>query len=471
VSAGVLALHILGIGLRPVGFAGATATTGGYPNNQMWTGTFAARQDTINGSLPAATLRMPVRVTIGDTSPTSQARVRLSNALGASPVTIDDASLAVQSSGPTPTATPGQLHFNGGGAVTIPAGGEAVSDPLTFTVAQQSTLLVSLHLAAAVASPPAHGASQSATYVTAAGTDAVLDATGAPFTAAGSSTIGNQPYLTGIDVTTSTTDAGTNTTTYNTAGALLLSGDHTINAETSSGDGRRLSDQIATQLAAQPANNGTVPYGVLNGGQNNWSTASGLLPAITGAATPGNAIDPADRAILDQTNVRTVLISTGTDDLLAGADATTLENKLIAQAAQVRSYYTDASADPAVTLNNARGLITVYVATIPPDARFTASEETVRETVNNYILCGASTPAAGACTGITANHLGGASDGAIDFAAAVSAAGTDTSPTVAAANLWNGKPDDSYYAALAGRYLSDSANANNVRPMTARKAP
>jgi hypothetical protein len=458
VSAGVPALHILGIGLRPVAFVGATATSGGYPNSQMWTGTFGARQDTIGAALPAATVRMPVRVTIGDTSSTSQVRVRLSNVLGTAPVTIDDASVAVQSAGPVPVATPSQLSFNGGGrSITIPAGGEAVTDPLTYPVAQQSTLLVSLHLSAAVASPPAHGAAQSTAYVTAAGTDAVLDATGTPFTAAGSSTIGNQPYLTGVDITTPT------------AGALVLAGDHTINADTSGGDGSRLTDQIATQLAALPANGGTVPYGILNAGQNNWNTSSGVVPAITNSTTPGNAIDPADRVILDQTNARTVLVSTGTDDLLAGTDATTLENRLIGMASQVRSYYTDAYASPSATLSNARGLITVYVATIPPDARFTPAEEAVRETVNNYILCGANSPAAGACTGITANHLGGASDGAIDFAAAVSAAGTDTSPTVAAGNLWNGSPDNAYYAALASRYVTDSANASNVQPMFARK--
>jgi hypothetical protein len=467
VTAGAPALHVVGVGLRPVGFVGATATTGAYPNNQMWTGTFAAREDTVAGSLPAATVRMPVRVSIGDTSSTSQARIRLSNALGAAPVTIDDASLATQSSGPIPTATPVQLLFNGGGSVTIPAGGEAVSDPVTCTVAPLSTLLVSLHLPTAVANAPAHGGSHSTTYVSAAGANAVLDATGTPFTATGSTTtIGSQPYLTGIDVTTSTTSAGT--TTYNTAGALLVFGDPTVNADTSSGDGHRLTDQIAAQLAAQAANNGAVPYGVLNAGQSSSSTGDRLLPAVTNSTTPGNAIDPADRAILDQTNVRTVLISAGTEDLLAGAGAATVENRLIALASQVRGYYNDAYADPSVTLGNARGLITVYVATIPPDARFTAAEETVRETVNNYVLCGASSPAAGACGGITANHLGGASDGAIDFAAAVSTAGTDTSPTVAPANLWSGNPDDLYYAALAGRYLGDSTNASNIQPMIAR---
>jgi len=75
--------------------------------------------------------------------------------------------------------------------------------------------------------------------------------------------------------------------------------------------------------------------------------------------------------------VRTVLISTGTSDILSGTGASTIEAELAALAQQVRGFYAD---NP--TANSLTGQITVYVATIPPDARFTSAQEAVREAVN-----------------------------------------------------------------------------------------
>jgi len=427
------AVHILGIGLRPASYVAGTA------NAQNWTGTFAAQEDSHFGSFDTRTVRMPVHITINGT----QLRLHLSNAIGAAPISFDHVTIAPQSAAgsPIPTTDPTVVTFNTSNTVTIPAGGEITSDPVNLTTTQQETLLVSLHLHTATSDAVGHGVAQSTGWYTAPGTDATLDKTGTPFTG----TMNNVDWLTGIDITSTT----------NTTGALLLYGDHTINADTSTGDGARLSDQIAAQLAA--TNSGVVPYGILNEGRNNTATTNNLLPTVLNAADPPNATDPADRTILDQTNIRTVLVSTGTDDILAGADVTTVENRLVALVQQVRKYSVDTMGQ------NYNGMISVYVATIPPDARFTAAQETVREQVNKDILPPGSGP-----SGV---FLKGNADGAIDFAAAISATHTDTDPTVGAEYLNGTNPNNAYYQALATQYLT-STNASTgtvgIQPNTAR---
>ena len=453
VSGTLPALHILALGIRASSYVGATITTvdtskGNYSNTSNWTGTYSAKQDAITSGLSSSTIRMPVHVSIGNGASGGQVRVHLANTLGTTPVTIDDASLSTQSSGAVPTGAPAQLTFDGSKTVTVPAGGEITTDPLTYPVGQRTTLLVSIHLAAAVSKPPAHGVARATSYVSAAGTDAVMDTTGTPFTAAGATTTPDLPYMTGVDVTSSG----------NTTGSLVLYGDQSINSDTASSDNlSRTSDDLAAGLAALTGNHGNVPYGVLSEGENSWTISNNLLPAVLGSPAPRSALNPADRSILTAANVRTVLISTGTSDILSGTGASTIESELAALAQQVRGFYAD---NP--TANSLTGQITVYVATIAPDARFTSAQEAVREAVNQYIL----SPSGG-------SYLGGNADGAIDFAAAVSSTGTDAGTAVNPAYLYNGNPDDAYYRALAQQYIT-STNATTgtvtIQPNTVRRA-
>jgi hypothetical protein len=434
------ALHIMAVGIRASSFAGATSTTGsGYVNASNWSGTFGAKQDGHTSALGAVTIRMPALVSVGNGDSGGQVRVKLSNALGATPATIDDASLATQSAGAVPTGSPVQLTFNGvSKSVTIPAGGEITSDPVTYPVAQQATLLVSIHLASAVSSPPVHAAAMTTAYVTSAGTDAVMDATGTPFTGSGATTLGGLPYLAGIDVASPGA----------TVGSLVLYGDQTVNSDTSSG----VAASTAADLTADLANGGPAPYGVVAMGTNGWAAGNNLLPIVNNSLTPLSALNPVDRSILADANVRTVVISTGTSDILGGATAATTESELGTLAQQIRQFYAD---NP---VGNPQGQLTVYVATIPPDARFTSAQEAVREAVNQYILGG------------PGSYLGGNADGAIDFAAAVSAAGTDTGTTVNPAYLYNGNPDNAYYRALAQQYVTSTGAGGTVgiQPNTTR---
>jgi hypothetical protein len=155
-------------------------------------------------------------------------------------------------------------------------------------------------------------------------------------------------------------------------------------------------------------------------------------------------------------NVRTALISTGTSDILApGASATTVENGLVALVNQVRAFYADTPSNNSLT-----GQVTVYVATIPPDASFTSGEEAIRKAVNQFIL------------GSSGSYLNGHADGVIDFAAAVSSDGTDQGSTVKPGDLTSGSPNNQYYADLAGQFLTSvSVPTVGVQPNIDRLSP
>ena len=453
VIGGVSAMHVLGIGIRASSFTDAT-------NTQNWTASFADRQDADSGTWSNLTFRIPATITVGGTS----ARIHLSNALGTAPVTFTDVTIAQQSTagGAAAAAAPVQLTFGGSTSVTIPAGGEITSDPAGITLPQQATVLVSETISGLIANVPSHADIQGNAYYTDGdGVDHAQDTAATAFSAI----MDFDPYLTGIDVTSSG----------NTTGSLVLYGDQTVNADTSSWDGQsHLSDDIANALAADPANAGTVPYGILNLGEDSTATANNVLPPATYNAAALNAVDPVDRQILDQANVRTVLISTGTSDILDNESANTIETQLVSLAQQIRGYTSDTYG------NNQAGFVTVYVATIPPPVvAFSAAQETIRETVNNYILCGISEPTAGVCddSGNAGNSaLGGNDDGAVDFAAAVSSDGTDTGTGVVSSMLWEDSndaywPGDAYYNALAQQFVTDTTDPGTTvgtEPMIAR---
>ncbi|WP_405888266.1 hypothetical protein OG762_23605 [Streptomyces sp. NBC_01136] len=442
VQAGQPTPHILGLGIRPM------TVTGSGSSAQHWVGTWASVQDTdkvqssndSTATVNGQTLRIPAHVSIGTDSGTG-ARIHLSNALGATPVTFDAASVALQDTtagGATAAAAPTTLTFDGSASVTIPAGGDATSDPVTLTVQQQATVLVSLQVHGSVSAMPGHSVARTPVWVSDPA-NRTSDAAAAHYM---QTTYTGLPYLSGINVTTSTS---------NPTGSLVLYGDQSVNGDTASEDGRHhLSDAITNALVNDPHGDTSVDYGVLNAGTN----SNSLLPQITNSTNPVNALNPLDRNVLVQGNVRTVLVSTGAADLLnctSNADtcATDVENGLASLKTQLNSYSTD---DSQIYINQQpitqNSNITVYLATISPFTAAhpgTATQEAARKQVNNYLLD---------------NYPGQV----IDFAAAVSIDGTATSSTVKAADLSDGNPSDAYYADLAGRYVNDADSGALIYP-------
>ncbi|MFE1880098.1 LamG-like jellyroll fold domain-containing protein [Streptomyces diastatochromogenes] len=438
VQAGQPALHILGLGVRPL------TVTGSGSSAQHWVGTWSSVQDTAKvqqsggatATVNGQTLRIPAHVSIG-TDSGNGVRVHLSNAMGSAPVTFDAASVALQdgtAGGATAAAAPTALTFGGATSVTVPAGGDVTSDPVTLAVAQQATVLVSLQVHGSVSTMAGHAAAQTPVWVSDAA-NRTGDTAATKYT---QTTYTGLPYLAGIDVTTPTTAP---------TGSLVLYGDQSVNGDTASGDGQHhLSDAITSAIVNDPNGDDTVDYGVLNAGTNSNSLSNNLLPQITNSDSPTNALNPLDRNVLAQGNVRTVLVSTGATDLLnctgdANTCATNVENGLASLNSQLSSYYTDdgqtyINGQPVTQNSN----MTVYLSTIPPFTVAhpgTATQETAREQVNQYLLDNFPSQV-------------------IDFAAAVSTDGTATSSTVKAADLSSGNPSNAYYTDLAGRYLNDT---------------
>ncbi|MGW2523858.1 LamG-like jellyroll fold domain-containing protein [Streptomyces sp. NPDC001617] len=439
VQAGQPTLHILGMGLRPL------TVTGSGTSARHWVGTWSSAEDTAKvqqsggsaATVNGQTLRIPAHVSIGNDDGNG-VRVHLSNAMGTGPVTFDAASVAVQdgtAGGATAAAAPVPLAFGGATTVTIPAGGDVTSDPVTLHVDQQATVLVSVQVHGSVSALPGHATAQTPVWVSDAA-NRTGDTAAGKFT---QTTYTGLPYLAGLDVTTPVSAP---------TGSLVLYGDQSVNGDTASGDGRHhLSDAITGALVDDPNGDSSVDYGVLNAGTNSGSLSNNLLPQAAGD-NPAGALNPLDRNVLAQGNVRTVLVSTGATDLLnctgtADTCATGVETGLAALNSELSSYATDdgqsyVNGQP-VTQNSD---ITVYLTTIPPFTAAhpgTATQESAREQVNQYLLDNFPSQV-------------------IDFAAAVSTDGTATSSTVKAADLSSGNPSDAFYTDLAGQYL----NATNT---------
>ncbi|WP_344417098.1 LamG-like jellyroll fold domain-containing protein, partial [Streptomyces glomeratus] len=442
VQAGQPSLHVLGLGLRP------TTVTGSGTGAQHWVGTWSSGQDTakvqLSGGTTATvngqTLRIPAHVSIG-TDDGNGVRIHLSNAMGTTPVTFDAASVALQDTtagDATATAAPKALTFGSASSITIPAGGDVTSDPVNLHVDQQATVLVSLQVHGWVSAMPGHDVARTPMWVSSDSANHTGDTNAGSYT---QTKYTGLPYLSGIDVTTPTSAP---------TGSLVLYGDQTVNGDTAKDDGQHhLSDAITNAMTADPNGDNSVDYGVLSAGSSSNSPSS-LLPQ-TATNYPKSALNPLDRNVLTQGNVRTALVSTGAADLLncksdnAHTCATNVENGLASLGTELSSYNTDDS-QIAVDQNSN---ITVYVATIPPFTAAhpgTATQEAARQEVNDYLRTTYPTQL-------------------IDFAEAVSTDRNPQSSTVKAADLSGGNPSDAYYADLANEYLNaTNNNAVDIAP-------
>ncbi|MEU4445720.1 LamG-like jellyroll fold domain-containing protein [Actinosynnema sp. NPDC050801] len=227
------ALHVLSIAPRPV--------------HTGWVGAWAAPSDAAvvppgGHGFADKTLRTVLRPTVTG----GQTRVTLSNALATTPVTIDAAAIAAQIGTDSATGPSTPLRFAGATTVTLPAGGEALSDPVAFPTSGNGNLVVSIHLPTATTQAPMHGHPTAPTYLAPGNT--VANTTGTPFT----TTLPGSHYITGVDV--STTDPG--------AGTVVVLGDQ-LSATAPPGSTQR--DTWVDELPATLAANGTtLPGGLIN---------------------------------------------------------------------------------------------------------------------------------------------------------------------------------------------------------------
>jgi lysophospholipase L1-like esterase len=250
----VVALAAAAAGLTPAGpteAAGATACGVSH-----WVAAWTADPSGLLGSgSTAQTLRVILSPHLGGT----EVRVHLSNRLGAGPVTFARASVGLRRAGAA--AVPGsirRLTFGGRPGVTVPAGGEAISDPAALTVAPFEDLAVSVYVPA---SGPATGhlIARERSYATAPGAgDRTTDPAGGAFVTA-TTTV---EYVDAVDVLAPSD-----------VGAVVAYGDSITDGYQTSPSGgedqgaidagQRYPDFLAGRLAAQP---GGLRLSVVNAG-------------------------------------------------------------------------------------------------------------------------------------------------------------------------------------------------------------
>lgn len=358
VASGSPAMHVFAIAVRP--------------SSGAWTATWSAAMDDglVPGPWTDRTLRMVEHTSIGG----SDVRVRLDNDFAPSPVTIGHATIAVEASGSSALATPRTLRFAGHEQVTIPAGGQAISDPLDFTVPADTNLLISLYFPGTVNLAPLHSDGQQTMYST---SDNAGDQTTAVADYPTSNTFGFWTILSGIDVLAP-----------RSGGAVVAFGDSITDGYQSTVDANaRWPNDLARRLLAQH----TYPrMGVVDEGISANQVIGDLFNGVYGSGNGGiKALARLDRDMISQSNVRTVIVLEGINDLdNAGAQAPAIIAGLEQIAATARSY----------------GL-RVLVGTLTPTGGcscHTAANEQVREQVNEFI-----------------RNNGGRFDGVIDFDAAV----------------------------------------------------
>lgn len=195
-----------------------------------WSASPAFAQDR---DLEEVTLRLVVNPTTGG----RVARIRLSNRFGARPLRVGAATIARRAAGAAlAPGTVRRLRFGGRPAVTVPAGADAVSDPVRLRVRAFRDLAVSVHVRRLTGGVTYHPFAFQTSYE-GAGAHA-SDRGGAAF----SETTVAWPLLTGVDVRAP-----------RRAGALVAFGASSVDGTGSPTDANhRFTDYLARRLARRP---------------------------------------------------------------------------------------------------------------------------------------------------------------------------------------------------------------------------
>jgi lysophospholipase L1-like esterase len=264
---------------------------GPQPAPADWVGTWGSAQAgpawwAPNG-FPNRSIRNVVHDSVGGTA----ARIRFSNRFGTVPLTIDRSSVALGVSADSPDAKPGTVHgltFSGQPSVTIPAGGEAQSDPVAMTVPADTDLLVSMYTAQGSGPATYHPAANQISYLTTTG-DHSMDESGVGF----DQRIGSWVYVEEIDVQGS----GARASVLTFGDSITDGGYATTNAN------HRWPDYLADR---------TKDVGIINSG-----VSANRLMLDGGDVDWGRAgIARLDDDVLNRTNVRTVILLQGINDMI-----------------------------------------------------------------------------------------------------------------------------------------------------------
>ncbi|MEU1270989.1 SGNH/GDSL hydrolase family protein [Streptomyces sp. NPDC005799] len=266
-----------------------------------WTGTWAAAPSGYQAVGPWSdrTVRLVVHTSVGG----PRVRLRFDNTFAQAPVRIGGATVAVQAEGAAAREVPVPVAFGGAAGIEIPAGAQAFSDPLGFTVPADTNLLVSFHLPDTVTAAPVHRLAVQQSYVSVPG-DHSADASAAAYTGV----LSDWPLLTGVDVRGG-------------PGSVVVIGDSITDGDRSTTNAnRRWPNVLTRRLLAQYV----VPhYGVLNQGISANRVVADGYPGdgVSTDASGVSALDRLDRDAFAQTSARTVIVFEGVNDVRRLASA------------------------------------------------------------------------------------------------------------------------------------------------------
>jgi lysophospholipase L1-like esterase len=258
-----------------------------------WVGSWAASQQTPEmGNLldpelmQDATLRQIVHLSVGG----SQLRVRVSNAFGTQPLHLTAVRVARPVSAAGAAIEAGSdtaVQFNGAVDVTIPAGAEYVSDPVTFSAAALSNLAISIHFDQPPVGETGHPGSRATSYVAHGDLVSAADLPDAK-------KVDHWYQVSGVDVVGSEKSA-----------TVAVLGDSITDGHGATTNGNdRWPDVLAARMQGDKS---TRAMSVVNQGiGGNRLLLDGLGP---------NALARFDRDVVAQTAVRAVMVLEGVNDL------------------------------------------------------------------------------------------------------------------------------------------------------------
>ena len=255
-----------------------------------WLGVWAASpSDAVAASFAAQSLRLIVNPTYGG----SRIRVKLSNRFGTQPVTFSSVAIARRLAGAdiVPRSTR-ILRFARQTSVTIPPGGEVLSDPRHFKLTAFQDVAVSFHVSASGASTE-HWTAFQTSYATEPGNgEHVTDEVGTAFTR----TVGSWPFLTDLEIRAS-----------HKSSAVVAIGDSITDGFPGPFDANgRYPDLLARRLAAAGARLAVQNAGI----SGNRVLADGLLPQFG-----PKLLDRLDLDAIDQAGPSIAILMEGTNDL------------------------------------------------------------------------------------------------------------------------------------------------------------
>jgi lysophospholipase L1-like esterase len=372
----------------------AAHTTGPGNGRRQWVTSWAASPQAAHaGALGAGAFRdRTVRDIVFLSAGGDALRLVLTNAYGTTPLRVGEVTVGLAGAGAAVMPGIHLVRFAGRAAVQIPAGEQAVSDPVPMRVPALRDLAVSIYLPARAARPTIHLDAQQHTWMSVAG-DHAAATSAAAFLWASRSWF----YLEGVIVFPA-----------RASGTVVAFGDSITDGLRSTFDANaRWPNDLARRLSARPGRTLSVADEGISGDH--------LL--ATSPQYPG-ALDRFGADALDQPGVRDIIVEIGINDIRTGA----------ATAQQVIAGY-----EQLIERAHARGL-KIFGTTLLPflgTGGYTAAREAARETVNAWI------------------RTSGAFDAVIDFDALVRSPADPLSMRRAYDSGDNLHPSDAGYRAMA----------------------